>query len=304
MDKKVLFNNALASLVEFAAGKNNEITSDDVKLHFKDLIEDESQFRFTYDYLAVNKIKVEGFEPDADESILGGFKSGTDESVYGDFPDVSDSKAASDSIESQEELAFIQMYMQDISKITPANDEEKASLIDSLLKGNLSVVERLVESHLTLAAEIAEKYRGKGVTFGDLIQEGNMGLMLGISEYNAASGDFDEFITAKITDAIETTVNSQISSDRIGQHLADKLNQLDIVTKNLSEKLERVPDISELAEAMSISEEEVSLLLKTSLDTLSVNEDAPTASGHVPVENDDLYTVPEEDPLQWRINKK
>ena len=286
MNKKVLFSEALTSLVEFAATQGNEITSDDVKLYFKDLIEDESQYRFIYDYLAVNKIKIEGIAPNVDESI------------YGDSSDEFISEHTPDLVESEEELSFIQMYLSELEAIPPMEKDEKSSLISKLLNDDMSVVDRLVESNLSLVAEIAEDYRGKGVTFGDLIQEGNMGLMLGLSDYNAESGDFDAFIRKQITNALETTINSQINSERIGQHLADKLNQLDSVTKDLSEKFGRVPDLGELAEAMSITEEEVSLLLKTSLDTLSVNEDTQITE-EVP-----QTKTPTEDPLQWRVNKK
>lgn len=59
--------------------------------------------------------------------------------------------------------------------------------------------------------------------------------------------------------------------------MADQLNLLDKVTKQLSEKLGRVPELAELSEAMGIDEDEVSLLLKTSINTLSVNQDTKIA---------------------------
>ena len=61
MDKKAQFNEALTSLVDYAATKGNEITQEDVKVFFKDLIDDESQYGFINDYLSLNKIKVLGF---------------------------------------------------------------------------------------------------------------------------------------------------------------------------------------------------------------------------------------------------
>lgn len=308
MDKKVLFNEALTALVEFAATQGNEITPDDVKLYFKDLIEDDSQYKFIYDYLAINKIKVDGFDSIQDESIFHDLNNSTRDNNSDDSLQKSGSVLNIDSAfsESEEELSFIKMYMNDLESIAPAYDGEVSELISKLLAEDLSVVERLIECHLSTVAELADKYRGKGVTFGDLIQEGNMGLMLAISDYTCESGDFDDFIRNRIIDAIESTVNSQINSDRIGQHLADKLNQLDAVTKDLSEKLGRVPEIKELAKAMSITEEEVSLLLKTSLDTLSINEDTQITSDDASTEVSDnsISTASREDPLQWRVNKK
>lgn len=288
MDKKVLFNEALTSLVEFASVNNNEITMNDVKTYFKDLIDDESQYQFIYDYLAVNKIKIEGYNPTIDTT--------QDTTSDNEVPETSNIT------ESEEELAFIDMYMNEISDILPASDEDISNLVLQLLSGDLSVVNRLVECHLTTVAEIAKTYKGKGVTFGDLIQEGNIGLMLAISDYSKECGNFSDYIKDEITKTIEEVISSQINSERINQHLADKLNQLDTVTKDLSEKLGRVPEVSELAEAMGITEEETSVLLKTSLDTLSVNEDTQLTSD----EDNNIAenASPASDPLEWRINKK
>ena len=96
--------------------------------------------------------------------------------------------------------------------------------------------------------------------------------------------------------------------------MADKLNQLDNTTKALSKKLGRVPEISELSEAMGISVDEVSLLLKTSLDTLSVNEDTHiTNSDAYESNSQDNYseydaniTTPSSgsDPLTWRKHSR
>lgn len=284
MDKRTQFSETLTSLVEFAAAKGNEITKEDVILYFKDLIEDESQYKFIYDYLSVNKIKVNDFISTSSDNFL-------------ESPEKS-GNAKENFNESEEELAFIKIYMEELDSIVPITEEEKALLISRLLDGDTTVVNRLVESNLSIVAEIAKEYRGQGVTYGDLIQEGNIGLMLGLSEYNKQCKDFDSFIRSKINDALKDTINTQINSNRVGQHLADKLNQLDKVTKDLNEKLGRVPEIEELAKEMSISKEEVSLLLKTSLDTLSVNEDSQIA------EDASQSEVSDNDPLEWRINKK
>ncbi len=299
MDKKVLFNETLTSLVEFAAANGNEISMEDVKLYFKDFIEDESQYQFLYDYLTINKIKVTGFVPSKTNAF--GIYNTVDNNQKDDS-DKAEISCPSVAAESEEELAFIDMYMKELESIPPISEKEITSLISALLSGDLSVVDRLVECHLALVAELAQHYRGRGVTFGDLIQEGNVGLMVAISEFNDQSGDFKEFISKKITDALKETINLQINSDRVGQHLADKLNRLDEVTKNLSEKLGRVPEIAELAEAMNTSEDEISLLLKTSLDTLSVNEDTQITDPSS--DTAASFDIPKEDPLQWRVNRK
>ena len=295
MDKKLLFNEALTSLVDFAAANANHVTMDDVKLYFKDLIDDDSQYQFIYDYLALNKVEVEGFTPPANNPLADDApETSADETI-------SETASVSNHVESEEELSFIKMYMEEMEALPNLSKDEEADLIAKLLAGDNSVSSKIVEANLSLVAKIAESHRGKGVNFG---------LMLAVSDYTESVGDFHSFISGRIEDAIKNTVNVQINSDRIGQHLADKLNRLDEVTKNLSEKLGRVPELDELAKAMNISKDEASILLKTSLDTLSVNEDTQITDGSEAngasdgISTEEAFARPEKDPLEWRVNKK
>ena len=263
MDKKTMFNEALAKLVSYATAHDNLITMEDVKSFFNGLIDDDSQYKLIYDYLSINKIEIKGFTP-------------SDDNIFDDshgMNAISENIAKDENGQSQEETDFIKMYMDDIGALQTVSDVEQAALVNKLIAGDASASTPLVESKLKKVADIAKKYCGKGVTFGDLIQEGNLELMVAVSEYTKECGDFNNYIDKRIEQGIRNVINSQINSDRIGQHLADKLNQLDNTTSKLSKELGRVPEISELADAMGITEDEASLLLKTSLDTLSVNQD-------------------------------
>lgn len=263
MDKKTMFNEALAKLVSYATAHDNLITMEDVKSFFNGLIDDDSQYKLIYDYLSINKIEIKGFTP-------------SDNNIFDDshgMNAISENIAKDENGQSQEETDFIKMYMDDMDALQTVSDVEQAALVNKLIAGDASASTPLVESKLKKVADIAKKYCGKGVTFGDLIQEGNLELMVAVSEYTKECGDFNNYIDKRIEQGIRNVINSQINSDRIGQHLADKLNQLDNTTSKLSKELGRVPEISELADAMGITEDEASLLLKTSLDTLSVNQD-------------------------------
>ena len=258
-----MFNEALAKLVSYATAHDNLITMEDVKSFFNGLIDDDSQYKLIYDYLSINKIEIKGFTP-------------SDDNIFDDshgMNAISENIAKDENGQSQEETDFIKMYMDDMDALQTVSDVEEAALVNKLIAGDASASTPLVESKLKKVADIAKKYCGKGVTFGDFIQEGNLELMVAVSEYTKECGDFNNYIDKRIEQGIRNVINSQINSDRIGQHLADKLNQLDNTTSKLSKELGRVPEISELADAMGITEDEASLLLKTSLDTLSVNQD-------------------------------
>ena len=206
--------------------------------------------------------------------------------------------------ETNKELAVIEMYMKDVENIPQLSDEEKEDLIMRLADGDSSVVDDLVNSELLHVAEMAQDYRDKGVTFGDLIQEGNVALTEVISDYDG-DGDpeaFDELVDEAVTEAFENAIKDQADSDKISQHLADKLNLLDDTTKRLTEKLGRVPEASELAKEMDIPEEEVDNLLKISLDVLSVNEDSHLADDIDSSIDEVDEDISDEDPLDWSFD--
>ena len=206
--------------------------------------------------------------------------------------------------ETNKELAVIEMYMKDVENIPQLSDEEKEDLIMRLADGDSSVVDDLVNSELLHVAEMAQDYRDKGVTFGDLIQEGNVALTEVVSDYDG-DGDpeaFDELVDEAVTEAFENAIKDQADSDKISQHLADKLNLLDDTTKRLTEKLGRVPEASELAKEMDIPEEEVDNLLKISLDVLSVNEDSHLADDIDSSIDEVDEDIPDDDPLDWSFD--
>ncbi len=206
--------------------------------------------------------------------------------------------------ETNKELAVIEMYMKDVENIPQLSDEEKEDLIMRLADGDSSVVDDLVNSELLHVAEMAQDYRDKGVTFGDLIQEGNVALTEVVSDYDG-DGDpeaFDELVDEAVTEAFENAIKDQADSDKISQHLADKLNLLDDTTKRLTEKLGRVPEASELAKEMDIPEEEVDNLLKISLDVLSVNEDSHLTDDIDSSIDEVDEDISDEDPLDWSFD--
>ena len=206
--------------------------------------------------------------------------------------------------ETNKELAVIEMYMKDVENLPQLSDEEKEDLIMRLADGDSSVVEDLTNSMLLHVAEMAQDYRDQGVRFGDLIQEGNVALTEVISDYDG-DGDlesFNELVDEAVTEAFENAIKDQADSDKISQHLADKLNLLDDTTKRLTEKLGRVPEASELAKEMDIPEEEVDNLLKISLDVLSVNEDSHLTDDIDSSIDEVDEDISDEDPLDWSFD--
>lgn len=319
MDKKLLFNEALASLVEFAAANGNLVTKEDIRTYFKDIIEDESQYELIYAYLNESKIRIQGMDNMVSEELTDNVDSSADANVLS-----ADANAA-ETIETEEELAFIEMYMNDLEAIMPASDEEVTELVTALVGGDTSVSNRLVEVHLSLVAETAKSYKGHGVTYGDLIQEGNMGLMEGIAEFAGEPSEFSEYIKEYVNKALSAAVNEQINSSRVGEHLANRMNRLDTISTELTKELGRAPSFAELSEKMGLSEDEIETIVKTSLNALNSGTGSDESDFDVETSDkasyeevtefiqnelgddedyDDEDIGPSSDPLEWRINKK
>ena len=112
---------------------------------------------------------------------------------------------------------------------------------------------------------------GQGVKRGDLIQEGNLGLIEAIMNYDHKT-DFDEFIVKFIENAMKDAIDEELGMNRIAEHAADRANAISDATTELAQKLGREATIEELCEYMSLSEDEIRDVMKMSLDAMTINE--------------------------------
>ena len=151
-------------------------------------------------------------------------------------------------------------------------EEEQKELIHAWLveKGD---GEAVIESFLPQILEIARTHMGKGVLFGDLVQEGNIGLLEAMAIYQGEDADgFLAHAKSAVEDSILDAIAMQRGSDSVGEAMAIKANRLDDASTFLSKELGREPKIEELAKYLSMTEEEVKEVMKISLDALSVME--------------------------------
>ena len=265
--KKSLFHEALAFLVESANINNGTLTIDEIKLALKDVITDDSMYQLVYDYLLENKISITGYIPIA--------KKSTNDEEIPEVMNISEIELSTEE-EDLKEKSFIDMYYEDLKAVGDISADEELLILKDFIanKDDKISFNRLTEANLKVVTSLSEEYKNKGVFLGDLLQEGNLGLIEGILTYEGELqiSDFHNHLYASIKNALNDAVLEQNSSIRVGSHAADRANELDRASITLSKELDRTPTLEELSKYLSLPEDEVERIMKMSLSALTINE--------------------------------
>ena len=165
-------------------------------------------------------------------------KSLDDEKVYSS----DDEQATADAIK---------IYLKDIQKSRLLTAEDERELAGLIAQGDASARERMIESNLRLVVKIAKRYMNRGLPFLDLIEEGNMGLIKAVEKFKISKGcRFSTYATWWIRQSIERALVNQSRTIRLPVHVADDINKLVKINRELIQRLKRDPSDEEIAEAM------------------------------------------------------
>jgi RNA polymerase primary sigma factor len=149
---------------------------------------------------------------------------------------------------------------------------EERELSRCAREGDKEARKRLIESNLRLVISVAKKYRGRGVSFEDLIQEGNSGLIKAVERFDPDMGNrFSTYATWWIRQAVTRAVADHARTVRLPSHVVDALFRLRRADNALSIELGRDPSEEELAERLGIKPEEVKRLREVSQPIGSIN---------------------------------
>jgi RNA polymerase primary sigma factor len=165
----------------------------------------------------------------------------------------------------------IRMYLCEIGKVDLLTAKEEADLARRIAKGDQSAKAKLAEANLRLVVSIAKKYIGRGLSFLDLIQEGNIGLFRAVEKFDPNRGfKFSTYATWWIRQAITRAIADQARTIRIPVHMVETINKLTHTQRRLVQELGREPLIEELAAEMDMDEKKVRHILKISQDIVSL----------------------------------
>ena len=162
------------------------------------------------------------------------------------------------------------VYMEEIAAIPPCSEGENEKLLGEIRSGIKAARERLIEGNLKNALFFVQDYINKGVPMADLIQEASMELMMLADE--GFEGSFEKLLESRIRVRMEEIINDQKKETDIEEEMLARVNVLQEVSKSMAEELGREAKLSELAERMKMTEDEVREIMKVTMDALSMSK--------------------------------
>lgn len=207
----------------------------------------------------------------------GGFhgKSMNIEAAYGEIEeeDIDESdispEALLDGVSTEDP---VRLYLKQIGMFSLLSKEKELELAKRKNEGDKEAFDELVNCNLRLVVSIAKKYTGRGLTFLDLIQEGNLGLMKGIEKYDYTKGfKVSTYVTWWIKQAITRSLADKSRIIRVPVHMVEEINKVVRTQKSLTLELGYEPTYTQLAEKLGISEARLMEIIQYTTDSSSLD---------------------------------
>ena len=165
----------------------------------------------------------------------------------------------------------VRMYLKEIGKVSLLTADEERELAIRMEQGDEEAKKKLCESNLRLVVSIAKRYLNRGLSFLDLIQEGNLGLIKAVDKFDYTKGyKFSTYATWCIRQAITRSIADQARTIRIPVHMVETINKLIRISRQLLQEYGREPTSEEIAKEMGITVEKVREIKKISQDPVSL----------------------------------
>ncbi len=188
----------------------------------------------------------------------------------------------------------IEKYLQEIGKIHVLSPDEEATLAKKIKSGDSEARERLVLSNLRFVVSVAKQYQNHGLTLGDLINEGNMGLIKAAECFDETKGfKFISYAVWWIRQSILQAIAENARLIRLPLNKISTINKVNRYFTELEQEYQREPTVEEIAEKMDITPTEVKENMK--IANRPVSMDAPLTSDEESINLYDVYISSDEE---------
>ena len=169
-------------------------------------------------------------------------------------------------------MGSLEAYIGAVHQIPVLTVEDEQRLAHRLREDNdIAAAQELILSHLRFVIHVARGYSGYGLQLGDLVQEGNIGLMKAVDKFEYRRGyKFSTYATWWIRQAITRSIADQARTIRIPVHMIETINKLNRISRQMLQEMGREPTPEELAERMLMPEDKIRKVLKIAKEPISM----------------------------------
>ena len=272
MVEKDNFLEKLEKLVELSKGKHQALDVTEINNFFIGDNLSTEQMEQIYSYLESHNIDV---IPVIDDSLLVDDSLLLDEVDDDTFmKDVEEEDIDLDAIDLLEGIGTedpVRMYLKVIGTVPLLSADEELELAKRKADGDDSAKERLIEANLRLVVSIAKRYTGRGMSFLDLVQEGNLGLIKGVEKFDYTKGyKLSTYATWWIRQSVTRALADQARTIRVPVHMVETINKMSKMQRKLTLELGYEPSVTELAEALEMSEDKVMEIMQIAREPASL----------------------------------
>lgn len=249
MQERIIFREMLSEIKQLADEKGNRLTVEEIREFFSNAHLNEEQLSMIYEYLAGQKIEVVGYESPHGEENPEGQEAG-----------------------SLTEDEYMEMYLAELESIAESTEEEEEKLFLLAAAGDGTAKSRLVELYLKMVCEVAHTYAYGGLPLGDLIQEGNVALMLALNDLEVMDNlqAYREVLYRAISGAMEEALAEQKDLKELDEQIAERVNHLNESVHNLERDLEHKVSVAELSAYLEMPIEEIRDILRMAGDEIEI----------------------------------
>ena len=231
------------------------------------------QMDMVYQYLEENKIDVLQISEDQIPLALN-FDDDDLQPTDEELEEEEDEKVDIDAINLLEGIGTedpVRMYLKEIGTVPLLTAEEELRLAKRKAEGDEVAKDRLIEANLRLVVSIAKRYTGRGMSFLDLVQEGNLGLIKGVEKFNYEKGyKLSTYATWWIRQSVTRALADQARTIRVPVHMVETINRMSKMQRKLTLELGYEPSSAELAEALGMSESKVLEIMQIAREPASL----------------------------------
>ena len=272
------FLKKLEKLVERAKTKHNTLDAGEINDFFTGDNLTPEQMDQIYSYMENRNIDV---VPVLDEAMLNG-----DPALLEDIDldlDLDDDSFMKDAEEEEIDLDAVdllegigtedpvRMYLKEIGTVPLLTADEELLLAQRKADGDEAAKERLIEANLRLVVSIAKRYTGRGMSFLDLVQEGNLGLIKGVEKFDYTKGyKLSTYATWWIRQSVTRALADQARTIRVPVHMVETINKMSKMQRKLTLELGYEPSVTELAETLDLSEDKVMEIMQIAREPASL----------------------------------